>query len=66
MTSTRSTPKPKGIRRFERWLVGIAMAVVAFILERIVMRSVKKKHGAPAPEPPPTTMTSKGGEVDLE
>jgi hypothetical protein len=62
----RSTPKPKGIRRIERWLVGIAMAVVAFILERMVMRSVKKKHGASPPEPPATTVTSKGGEVDLE
>ncbi len=64
--AARSTPKPKGIRRFERWLVGLAMAVVAFVLERIVMRSVKKKHGPAAPEPAPTTVTSKGGEVDLE
>jgi hypothetical protein len=62
----RSTRKPKGIRRIERWLVGIAMAVVAFVLERIVMRSVKKKHGASTPVLPAATMTSKGGEVDLE
>ena len=26
----RPTPRPKGIRRVERWLVGLAMAVVAF------------------------------------
>ena len=53
---------PKGIRRLERWLVGIAMGIIAFFLERIVMRSVKKK----VPEPVPTTLTSKGGEVDLD
>ena len=53
---------PKGIRRVERWLVGIAMGIIAFLLERIVMRSVKKK----VPEPVPTTLTSKGGEVDYD
>jgi hypothetical protein len=62
----RETPKPKGIRRVERWVVGIAMAIVAFILERVVMRSVKKKHGGVEQEPRPTTMTSKGSEVDME
>jgi hypothetical protein len=61
----RATPKPTGIRRVERWLVGLAMAVVAFILERIVMRSVKRSGDAKG-QPPPTTVTSKGGEVDLE
>ncbi len=62
----RETPKPKGIRRLERWSVGIGMAVAAFILERIVMRSVKKKRGSVEQEPPPTTVTSVGSEVDLE
>ena len=64
-TGPRRTPRPKGIRRIERWLVGLAMAVVAFILERIVMRSVKKSGDAKA-QPTSTTVTSKGGEVDLE
>jgi hypothetical protein len=63
--TARSTPKPRGIRRLERWLVGLAMAVIAFILERIVMRAVKKGGDAKGP-PPPTTVTSRGGEVDLE
>jgi hypothetical protein len=63
--TARSTPKPTGIRRVERWLVGLAMAVVAFILERLVMRSVKRSGDAKG-QPPPTTVTSKGGEVDLE
>jgi hypothetical protein len=65
VTAARSTPKPRGIRRVERWLVGLAMAVVAFILERLVMRSVKRSGDAKG-RPPPTTVTSRGGEVDLE
>jgi hypothetical protein len=32
VTAFRESPKPKGIRRFERWLVGIAMAVVALVV----------------------------------
>jgi hypothetical protein len=33
MMAARSTPKPTGIRRVERWLVGLAMAIIAFILD---------------------------------
>jgi len=64
-TGPRRTPRPKGIRRIERWLVGLAMAVVAFTLERLVMRSVRKS-GETKAQPQPTRVTSKGGEVDLE
>jgi nitric oxide reductase large subunit len=52
---------PTGFRRVERWLVGIAMVVIAFVVEKFLLRSVKK--GAP---PHPTTLTSKGGEVDID
>ena len=62
--SGRTSPKPKGIRRFERWFVGVAMAVVAVVIERIVMRSVRKKGSVE--EPISTTLTSKGAEVDIE
>jgi hypothetical protein len=62
----RTTAKPKGIRRLERWLVGIAMAVVAVVLERLVMRSVKKEGRAEEPTPPSTSLTSKGAEVDID
>ena len=65
MTATRAARRPRGIRRVERWLVGLAMAVVAFILERLVMRSVRKSGESKA-QPQPTRVTSKGGEVDLE
>jgi hypothetical protein len=34
------------LRRFERWLVGVFMAVLVFVLERLVMRQIKKKEQA--------------------
>ena len=40
MTSQRRSP----FRRFERWLVGVFMAVLVFVLERLVMRQIKKKE----------------------
>ncbi len=50
-------------------MVGIAMGIMAFVLEKAVMHSVKKGEVPPPPEepeePPPTTLTSKGGEVDF-
>jgi hypothetical protein len=61
--------KPKSAwRRIERWLVGIAMAMVAFVLEKFVMRAVRKRQEAgeePKKKDVPTTLTSKGGKVDL-
>jgi len=66
MTGRASTKKPKGFRRVERWGVGIVMGVIAFVLEKVVMRSVKKKSGAAASaEPGSTTITSKGGEAQV-
>jgi hypothetical protein len=59
-----STSRPKGFRRIERWLVGLTMALVAAVLERIVMRSIRSK-GNPTAEPTPTTLTSRGGDVDV-
>jgi hypothetical protein len=50
-------------------MVGIAMGIMAFVLEKAVMHAVKKGEVPKPPEelkePPPTTMTSKGGAVDL-
>jgi hypothetical protein len=62
--SRHAKRRPRGFRRVERWLVGLALAVVAFVLERIVVRSVKKKEPKPQPEPA-TRLTSKGGDVDF-
>lgn len=65
MTTTRAAARPKGFRRFERWLVGVVFAVMAFALEKVVMRSARKRgEGAPAEEA--TTVFSKGGEVDVD
>jgi hypothetical protein len=61
--------KPKSIlRRIERWMVGLVMAVIAFVLEKMVMRGIKKgaKAKGEGKEELHTTLTSKGGEVDLE
>jgi hypothetical protein len=41
-----SSPGRSPFRRFERWLVGIFMAVLVFVLERLVMRQIKKKEHA--------------------
>ena len=42
MTSQGRSP----FRRFERWLVGVFMAMLVFVLERLVMRQIKKKEQA--------------------
>jgi hypothetical protein len=60
----RQAAKPKGFRRFERWLVGLAFAIIAFVLEKVVMRSVRKKGEGRSEEL--TTVVSKGGEVDVD
>ena len=66
---TGDRPRPKSVwRRLERWLVGIVMAMIAFALEKMVMRGLRKaaKAKGEAKEELHTTLTSKGGEVDLE
>jgi hypothetical protein len=40
-------PKASLFRRFERWVVGLAMAAIAFVLERAVLRSIKKGTAVP-------------------
>jgi hypothetical protein len=66
---TVERPKPKSVwRRLERWLVGLVMAIIAYVLEKMVMRGIRKasKTKGEAKEELHTTLTSKGGEVDLE
>jgi hypothetical protein len=66
---TVERPKPKSVwRRLERWLVGLVMAIIAYVLEKMVMRGIRKasKAKGEAKEELHTTLTSKGGEVDLE
>ena len=65
MTEARRPRSP--LRRLERWIVGVGMALIAFILEKVVMRSVRRGETKPVPaaEPVPTTFTSRGGDVDV-
>jgi hypothetical protein len=51
------------IRRVERAMVGFTMAIVALILERVVMKTVRKEGGT-MKDAPGKVVTSKGGEVD--
>lgn len=65
MTVKRSRPRSVW-RRIERWVVGLVMAVIAFVLEKMVLRSIRKAGRSEAStEELHTTLTSKGGEVDL-
>jgi hypothetical protein len=60
-----SSPRPKTfLRRVERKLMGAVMWVIAFILEKLVMRSVKKE-GKTHIRDEPTTIKATGGKVDL-
>ena len=42
------TPKRSAFRRAERWMMGVVMGVLAFAIERAVLRSIKKGRTKPA------------------
>ena len=60
-----STPRPRSVpRRFERWVVGVLMAIAAFVIEKLVMRSIRKGGGTvPSPEPEGTPITTRGVDI---
>jgi len=61
----RDRAAPKSIRRVERWLVGVVMAFLAFVIERAVLHSIKK--GTTTPKPPePTTISGTGTDLTAE
>ena len=62
----RDRPAPKGLRRVERWLVGIVMTVLAFVIERAVLRSIKKGNTTPRQVEDPATLTGSGAEISAE
>ena len=68
MTLERTRPKTFW-RRTERWMVGVAMGMMAFVLEKAILRAIRKGEVEPpkeeSTEPVPTTLKSKGGEIDL-
>jgi hypothetical protein len=58
----RDRPAPKGLRRVERWLVGIVMAVLAYVVEMAVLRSIRKGTTTVRPQEP-TSITGAGTEI---
>jgi hypothetical protein len=42
MARDRTKPRRRPIRRIERALIGGVMAVIAFVVERLVVRSLKR------------------------
>lgn len=63
--TTSDRAKPTGFRRLERGIMGLLMGVIAFILEKVVMRSIRREGGA-KPSSEGMTVTTKGGEIDVE
>lgn len=62
MGRERTKPRRRPIRRIERALIGGVMAVIAFVVERLVVRSLKrsgpdKAGGGPAPAANPAEAT---------
>jgi hypothetical protein len=56
--------KPRSVfRRAERWFVGIVMGVLAFVIEKAVLRSIKK--GGATPKVQPAEPFAKGSGSDL-
>ena len=49
MTQTPTSRSP--LRRAERFLLGIAFAVAAWIVERRVLKAIRKRGGAPPRAP---------------
>jgi hypothetical protein len=41
-----AVPPRSLLRRAERWFVGIGMAMLVFVLERLVIRQIEKKERA--------------------
>jgi glutathione S-transferase len=40
--SPNTIPQRPFIRQLERWLVGLAMMVIAYLLEKAVLRSIRR------------------------
>jgi len=39
---TNTIPQRPIIRQLERWLVGLAMMVIAYLLEKVMLRSIRR------------------------
>jgi hypothetical protein len=72
--STHVTPPPKGFfRKAERVMVGVVMTIAAYVLEKVVMRTIKQEKasgGDPMAAARPRRDPTRGGtrefDVDLD
>jgi hypothetical protein len=68
-SGSTGSPDRRGLwRRFERLLLGIAMGIAAFVIERRVLRSIGRTGTSPWPAPDATTLepTPRDGVVEVE
>jgi hypothetical protein len=63
MPAPPDRPKRSLFRRAERAVMGLIMAVMAFFIEKLVMRSIRKGGDAPKPEAG-TPMQSRGTSIE--
>jgi hypothetical protein len=58
------TNRPRSpFRRIERWGVGLILGVVAFFLERAVVRSIRRGETKPKPSQP-TALKGMGSDIE--
>ncbi|HEX9694310.1 MAG TPA: hypothetical protein VGA74_04820 [Actinomycetota bacterium] len=61
---SRRTNRPRSLfRRIERWGVGLILGVVAFFLERAVVRSIRRGETKAKPSQP-TALKGMGSDIE--
>ncbi|HYU94261.1 MAG TPA: hypothetical protein VEN95_12395 [Actinomycetota bacterium] len=61
--SRRTNPPRSLFRRIERWGVGLILGVVAFFLERAVVRSIRRGETKAKPSQP-TALKGTGSDIE--
>jgi hypothetical protein len=61
--SRRTKQRRSRFRRIERWGVGLILGVVAFFLERAVVRSIRRGETKAKPAPP-TALKGMGSDIE--
>ena len=63
MPTLPDRPKPSPFRRFERAIMGFVLGIMAFFIEKMVMRSLKRS-GSKTPVNTPTPIKGTGKEIE--